>query len=119
VVAKHTEELASTAVSPNANCITAEVTPENTVKLYQYVPGQLATMYVFEVKSMTDIEEIENTEAIVSTGCGYIEIKGEAGDIEVYNIQGILISKNEMYINCTPGVYLVKVDNKVTKVLVR
>lgn len=119
VVATHTEELTSTAVSPNPNCIIAEVNTDNKVNIYQYVPGQLATMYIFEVKALTDIEEIGIADIIVSTGYGYIEIKGNSGDIEVYNIQGRLISKNEMYINCTPGVYFVKVDNKVTKVLVK
>lgn len=119
VVASHTEELTTTAVSPNPNCIIAEINADNKVNIYQYVPGQLATMYVFEVKALTEVAEIEFADAIVSTGCGYIEIKGNAGDIEVYNIQGRLISKNEKYINCTPGVYVVKVYNKVTKVLVK
>ena len=119
VVAKHTEELTSTAVSPNANCIIAEVATESTVRLYQYVPGQLATMYTFEVKALTGADEVETIEATVVAGRGYIEISGDAQSIEVYDMQGMLISENETYVSCNAGVYLVRVDGKVTKVVVK
>ena len=119
VVAKHTEELTSTAVSPNANCIIAEVATESIVRLYQYVPGQLATMYTFEVKALTGADEVETIEATVVAGRGYIEISGDAQSIEVYDMQGMLISENETYVSCNAGVYLVRVDGKVTKVVVK
>lgn len=98
VVAKHSEELTSTAVSPNPNCITAEVTPENTVKLYQYVPGQLATMYTFEVKSLTGVEgvELEND-----------------GEVEYYNLQGVKVD------NPSNGVYIKVQGKTATKVYVK
>ena len=98
VVATHAEELTSTAVSPNANCITAEVTPENTVNIYQYVPGQLATMYTFEVKSLTGVEgvEFEND-----------------GDVEYYNLQGVKID------NPSNGVYIKVQGKTATKVYVK
>jgi hypothetical protein len=97
-VATHTEELTSTAVSPNANCITAEVTPENTVNIYQYVPGQLATMCTFEVKSLTGVEgvEFEND-----------------GDVEYYNLQGVKID------NPSNGVYIKVQGKTATKVYVK
>ena len=119
VVATHTEELTTTAVSPNSNCITAEVNSDNTVSIYQYVPGQLATMYTFEVKALTGADEVETIEATVVAGRGYIEISGDAQDIEIYDAQGRLVSHNESYISCTQGVYLVKVDGIVTKVIVK
>ena len=119
VVAKHTEELTSTAVSPNPNCIVAEVNSDNTVSIYQYVPGQLATMYTFEVKALTGAEEVEATEASVVAGNGYIEISGDAQSIEVYDMQGVLISENETYVSCKAGIYLVRVDGKVSKVVVK
>jgi hypothetical protein len=119
VVATHTEELTTTAVSPNSNCITAEVNSDNTVSIYQYVPGQLATMYTFEVKALTGADEVETIEATVVAGRGYIEISGDAQSIEVYDMQGMLISENETYVSCNAGVYLVRVDGKVTKVVVK
>ena len=98
VVAKHTEELTSTAVSPNPNCIVAEVNSDNTVSIYQYVPGQLATMYTFEVKSLTGVEgvEFEND-----------------GDIEYYNLQGVKID------NPSNGVYIKVQGKTATKVYVK
>ena len=119
VVATHTEELTSTAVSPNANCIIAEVNSDKTVNIYQYVPGQLATMYTFEVKALTGVEGAEVIEATVVAGRGYIEISGDAQSIEVYDMQGMLISENETYVSCNAGVYLVRVDGKVTKVVIK
>ncbi len=119
VVAKHTEELTSTAVSPNPNCITAEINADNTVNIYQYVPGQLATMYTFEVKALTGVEDVEATETTVVAGGGYIEILGDAQSIEVYDMQGNMISQNEAYISCQAGIYLVRVDEIVTKVIVK
>ena len=119
VVAKHTEELTSTLVSPNPNCIIAEVNSDQTVNIYQYVPGQLATMYTFEVKALTGIDDVESTEATVVAGYGYIEILGDAQSIEVYDMQGVLISQDETYISCPAGVYLVRVDGKVSKVVVK
>ncbi len=119
VVATHTEELTTTAVSPNPNCIIAEINKDNTVSLYQYVPGQLATMYTFEVKAYTGIEEAETEDAIVTSGNGYIEILGETQSIEVFDMQGNMISQNEAYISCQTGVYLVRVDGIVTKVIVK
>lgn len=119
VVARHVEELTSTAVSPNPNCIVAEVNADNTVSLYQYVPGQLATMYTFEVKALTQVEAIEQSAAIVTAGRGYITITGETQSIEVFDPQGILISKNKNTVICSAGIYLVRVDGKVTKVIVK
>lgn len=119
VVATHTEELTSTAVSPNANCIIAEVNADKTVNIYQYVPGQLATMYTFEVKALTGVDYIEDEGTIVIAGYDCIEIVGEAKSIEVFDIQGVLVSQNETFVSCQSGVYLVRVDGKVTKVIVK
>lgn len=119
VVASHTEELTSTAATPNPNCIIAEINADKTVNIYQYVPGQLATMYVFEVKALTGIGDVESQDVIISTGKGYIEIIGKANSVEVFDMQGVLISKNESYVTCQAGVYLVNVDGKVSKVIVK
>ena len=117
IVAKHTEELTTTAVSPNANCIIAEA-KGNKANIYQYVPGQLATMYEFENETLTGVEAVE-TEVEVTAGRGYIEISGEPQSVEVYNMQGMLISSNEMYVECEAGIYLVRVNGHATKVIVK
>ncbi len=119
VVAKHTEELMSTAVSPNPNCIIAEVISDQVANLYQYVPGQLATMYEFEVENPTGVGSVDASCATITTGKGYIEIKGNANGFEVYNVQGVLIGQSENYINCPAGIYLVEVNGKATKVIVK
>lgn len=119
VVATHTEELTSTAASPNSNCIIAENNNDNTVNIYQYVPGQLATMYTFEVEEMTSVSDVDSEDVIVTAGKGYIEIIGNANAIEVYDAQGKLISQDETYVTCQAGIYIVKVDGKVTKVIVK
>lgn len=49
VVATHEAQLSESACKPNPNCITAEVVDAKTVKLYQYVPGQLAAQYTFQL----------------------------------------------------------------------
>jgi hypothetical protein len=117
IVAKHTEELTTTAVSPNANCIIAEA-KGNKANIYQYVPGQLATMYEFENETLTGVEAIE-TEVEVTVGRGYIEISGEPQSVEVYNMQGMLISSNEMHVECEAGIYLVRINGHATKVIVK
>lgn len=117
IVAKHTEELTTTAVSPNANCIIAEA-KGNKANIYQYVPGQLATMYEFENETLTGVEAVE-TEVEMTAGRGYIEISGEPQSVEVYNMQGMLISSNEMYVECEAGIYLVCINGHATKVIVK
>lgn len=117
IVAKHTEELTTTAVSPNANCIIAEA-KGNKANIYQYVPGQLATMYEFENETLTGVEEVEMKVEVIA-GCGYIEISGEPQSVEVYNMQGMLISSNETFVKCEAGIYLVCINGHATKVIVK
>ena len=55
----------------------------------------------------------------VSVSKGFIEITGSADTIEVYTIGGALISKDSAKIACSTGMYIVKVDGKATKVVVK
>lgn len=55
----------------------------------------------------------------VSSGTGTINVTGNYKTIDVYNIGGSLISKNEPNIYCHPGIYIVKVDGKAQKVIVK
>ena len=98
VVATHNAQLTSAVVSPNANCFTAEVKDNYTVRLYQYVPGQLAAQYTF---------------GLTTTGIEEAPIENEEAPIEYYNLQGIKIA------NPSHGIFIKKQGNKVTKVLVK
>lgn len=120
IVATHAAEFSTSVASPNANCIIAEPIDGSTVRLYQYVPGQLATMYTFTASPSVGIEDVEETTTTeVIAGIGEINIVGEAEVIEVYNASGMLISRGETEISCSAGIYIVNIDGNVTKVVVR
>ena len=51
---------------------------------------------------------------------GEIAIVGEAADVEVYNMGGALIAKGNLErVSCPQGIYVVKVDGNVQKVIVK
>lgn len=120
IVATHDAEFSTAAMSPNSNCIIAEPTSNDKVmNIYQYVPGQLATMYTFTVNKSTGIGEMEVAGTSVVAGDGVIRVIGEAASIEVYNASGVLVSRDESEVYCAAGVYIVRIDGKVTKVVVK
>lgn len=120
VVATHEAQLSEAAVKPNANCIIAEPISEKAANIYQYVPGQLATMYTFTVNKTTGVDEIIEAEGcVVVAGKGVINVLGDVNSIEVYNASGVLISRDETEITCAAGIYLVRVDGKIEKVAVK
>ena len=60
----------------------------------------------------------EGTKAI--GGNGEIVIVGEASNVEVYNIAGALVEEGNLTnIPCATGIYVVKVDGKAQKVIVK
>lgn len=67
------------------------------------------------------VEYVINSEAAVAVGLdGRIAIMGEAADVEVYNMGGALIAKGNLNeVNCAAGAYIVKVDGKAQKVIVK
>lgn len=95
IVATHTLIWETAANSPNANVIIAEPYSSSEVKLYQYVPGQLAAMYSFSTDKETGIENIEEADA----------------PAEYYNLQGIKV------VNPSKGIYIKKQGAKTTKVI--
>lgn len=119
IIATHTEQYSTAAISSNPNSFTAEIISNYEAKLYQYVPGQLAAQYTFKVDETVGVEVVEEENIKVFVEKGNICILGNADTIEVYSISGILISKNSREIECQPGIYIVKVDDGVTKVIVR
>ena len=57
--------------------------------------------------------------AKVVGGNGEINVIGEASQIEVYTLGGALVSKGEANVKCASGCYIVVVDKKATKVVVK
>lgn len=120
IIATHSEQYSTAAVSPNTNSFTAEIVNETEAKIYQYVPGQLAAQYTFKVPGTVMIEDVVNAEDFSVAGTkGKIYINGDFNNVEVYTIGGSLISKDCREVYCYPGVYIVKVNNAVKKVCVR
>ena len=100
VVATHDAQFTTQATpsgTPNPNCITAEVADTYTVKLYQYVPGQLAAQYTF---------------SLVTSGIEDVIIEEDA-PIEYYNLQGVKVC------NPSKGIFIKKQGNKVSKVILQ
>lgn len=132
IMATHVTQLSTPAYSPNANCITAEVSNSNEAKLYQYIPGQLAAQYTFSlVLSGTDNIDIENTTAInIWAKNSTINTSGsEIASIEVFSTAGNLIAQcyhsQQIELHNVPGgVYIVRATDingaiKVQKVIIR
>lgn len=67
------------------------------------------------------VEYVIAGEAAVAVGLdGRIVIMGEAADVEVYSMAGVLIAKGNLNeVNCAAGAYIVKVDGKTQKVIVK
>ncbi len=77
-------------------------------------------------KNLISIGHTTGTETIdtetgvkVIAGYGEINVIGNVSTIEVYSANGTLISKGEQNVKCQAGLYIVKFDNKVTKVIVK
>ncbi|MDD2611430.1 MAG: hypothetical protein PHR38_01450 [Bacteroidales bacterium] len=100
------------------NHLNVEVVSATEAYIYQYFPKGYIAKYSFKVIE-SGISGIEAGKVTVIGGKGEITITGEASSIEVYAIGGTLISKNQKDVKCAPGTYIVKVDNNVTKVMVK
>ncbi len=126
IMATHATELTSPAHSPNANCISAEVTGEFEARLYQYVPGQLASQYTFRLETTTGIDDIaaDNAENIcIYANDDILYVIGiEPTTIDIYTTTGALAAQakdvRQTDVSALPaGVYVVKATdaNGVTK----
>lgn len=112
--------LASTA---GANWITAVPVDANKTELYQYFPANAAGAAWIAKYTLTNnsgVEGIENdAKAKVIAGNGVINIEGEAAQIAVYTAAGALVSEGKTTVECAAGLYIVTVDGKATKVIVK
>ena len=113
IVATNTAQFSTAVAAPNPNCITAEVIDDYEVRLYQYVPGQLAAQYTFKLAT-TDIEDvaIENntTMTIVNNGTTLNIIDINVATVALYSINGSMIAydtDNNLDISGLNGIYIV------------
>ena len=95
------------------NNVVGIIANNNSVDVFQFLP--------IEFNATVGVDEIEAGEAAVAVGLdGRIAIMGEAADVEVYNMGGALIAKGNLNeVNCAAGAYIVKVDGKAQKVIVK
>lgn len=100
------------------NHLNVEVVSSTEAYIYQYYPSGYIAKYSFKLLS-DGISGVEAGKVTVTGGKGEITINGEASSIEVYTIDGTLISKNQKDVKCVAGTYIVKSDNNVTKVMVK
>ena len=70
------------------------------------------------ITKMSGVDAVEVAAQVIA-GVGVINVVGEAETVEVYSMSGALVSAGETSVECAPGVYLVRVDRNVTKVVVR
>ena len=95
-----------------------EVESEKIAHIYKYYPNGYIAKYKFTAPAESGVDEVEEAKAVVAGGNGEITVTG-AENIEVYSVNGVLVSKNEANVQVAPGIYLVKTDNNVAKVLVK
>lgn len=67
----------------------------------------------------TGVAGVDTNAVKVIGGVGEINVIGAAQNIAVYSVGGAQISANAASVNCTPGLYIVVVDGKATKVSVK
>ncbi len=71
------------------------------------------------VTELSGVDAVETAKATVVGGRGEINVYGEYTTIQVFTTGGALVSKNEANVQCAAGIYIVKVDNKTVKVIVK
>lgn len=78
-------------------------------------------IYIVSVDETSGVEGVVAEADVKMLGLdGEIAIVGEAADVEVYNMGGALIAKGNLErISCPQGIYVVKVDGNVQKVIVK
>lgn len=114
IVATHTAQLASSVYAPNPNCIIAEKVDEYIVRLYQYVPGQLAAQYTFKANTPTNVEDIIDSKSDVTmlVSDNNLSVIGmETASISIYSVNGTIvrqsIGNNKIDIDGLNGIYVV------------
>lgn len=101
------------------NHFSVDVISDTEAYIYQFMPGAYIAQFKFTAPA-AGVEGVDAAPAAkVYGGDGKIIVSGDAESIEVYNVGGVLVSENDANVECAPGMYLVKVDGNVTKVVVK
>lgn len=75
------------------------------------------TIMLVSTSGVCDIPENDGVTVIGLKG--EIRIAGDTDNVEIFNANGILVSKDETSVQCVPGIYFVRTGAKVSKVAVR
>ena len=93
---------------------------------YKIIPGtydftvDLNANTVTVVEKGSGVEQVINAVAVIG-GNGNIRIVGEAQSVSVYNVNGqaVVLNSAERSFDVAAGIYVVVVDGKTTKVMVK
>lgn len=106
---------------PNAfygNLLTAEAISDHEAYIYQYYPSGYIAKYKLTLPA-SGVDNVAAPAAKVFGGVGEIAVVGDARDIAVYRMDGVMMSHNQANVKCAAGLYIVKVDGNATKVIVK
>ena len=116
IVATHAAQFSTAVAAPNPNCITAEKIDNNTARLYQYVPGQIAAQYTFKLAT-TGIETAIDNVANVKVVNKNLIVEGiDVAQIDIYSISGYLtatnVNSNTINLSNHKGLYIAVVTDQ-------
>lgn len=98
--------------------LTVEPATENSVYIYEYVPNAYIAKYELTIDNSA-VEGVEaESDAVVYGANGKIVVSGE-GVANVYTASGALVATGRGTIGCDAGLYIVNVNGKTTKVVVK
>lgn len=98
--------------------LTVEPATENSVYIYEYVPNAYIAKYELTINNSAVESVSAENDAVVYGANGKIVVKGE-GVANVYTASGSLVATGNGTINCAAGLYVVEVNGKATKVIVK
>lgn len=103
-----------------SNHFSVEKNDDSSVHIYQYYPNGYIAKYLFEpAKSSVVSVDTDKSDLRISVENRCIKVSGTEDDIEVYSINGILVSRGLQEVEVPSGIYVVKVGNEARKVIVK
>lgn len=100
--------------------LTAEKISDDRAYIYNAHPGENVERYMLIIET-SGVEGVANKAFTVSGGNGRISVMGEAESVSIYNIcgQAVAVNSPAKTFDVAKGIYIVTVDGKTTKVMVR
>jgi hypothetical protein len=89
------------------------------VGIYKSTTSTTVELYPILFTESSGVANVDAAAARVIAGAGQISVVGATRSIAVYSAAGALISTGAAQVSVAPGFYIVKVDGKVTKVIVK